>query len=235
LVWVAGADGCKKGWFRASRETETGEVRFAAMEEAAELVRLAPRPEVLALDIPIGLTEAGPRECDRLARQCLGWPRRNSVFPAPVRPALNAESREQASRLTAQRDGRRVGAQAWALYPKIRAVDELLASNADGRLQIREVHPEVSFWRWNQRRPIAAGKKSQTGKRERLQLVAAWLGESTFEEMRGAFLKRDVADDDILDALAALWTATRVVEGRACTLPDEPPVDVTGLPMEIVY
>jgi predicted RNase H-like nuclease len=46
---------------------------------------------------------------------------------------------------------------------------------------------------------------------------------------------RDVADDDMLDAVAALWTATRLYEGTAETLPDEPPLDAAGLRMEIVY
>jgi predicted RNase H-like nuclease len=82
---------------------------------------------------------------------------------------------------------------------------------------------------------MAAGKKSKAGKQERLLLVEEWLGGRVLENARGTLLKRDVADDDILDALAALWTATRVVEGRARTLPDDPPVDATGLRMEIAY
>jgi predicted RNase H-like nuclease len=32
-----------------------------------------------------------------------------------------------------------------------------------------------------------------------------------------------------------LWTAFRILEGRARTLPEEPPEDGTGLRMEIVY
>ena len=40
----------------------------------------------LAIDIPIGIPEAGARPADREARALLG-PRRNSVFPAPVRAA----------------------------------------------------------------------------------------------------------------------------------------------------
>ena len=235
MVWVAGADGCKLGWFRASRETEAGKLYFDAVTHAEELVRLTPRPVVLALDIPIGLTDAGQRDCDRLARQRLGWPRRNSVFPAPVRPALRAKSRQDASRLTARQDGRQVGTQAWALYPKIREVDEWLASNVDVRKRLREVHPEVCFWAWNGERPMCERKKNRAGKQERLLLVRGWLGERVLENARGKLLKRDVADDDILDALAALWTATRVVQGRARTLPDSPPTDTTGLRMEIVY
>lgn len=44
-----------------------------------------------------------------------------------------------------------------------------------------------------------------------------------------------VADDDVLDAIAVLWTATRIARGEGRGLPDPPPRDPTGLPMEIVY
>jgi predicted RNase H-like nuclease len=44
-----------------------------------------------------------------------------------------------------------------------------------------------------------------------------------------------VADDDILDAFAALWTAERITSGVAVTLPENKPLDSTGLPMRIVY
>ena len=37
MAWVAGADGCKGGWFRALRETETGELHFDLVERASDL------------------------------------------------------------------------------------------------------------------------------------------------------------------------------------------------------
>lgn len=43
-----------------------------------------------------------------------------------------------------------------------------------------------------------------------------------------------MADDDIRDALVALWTAGRIVEGRAVAFPEFPPQDATGLRMEMV-
>jgi predicted RNase H-like nuclease len=174
MPWVAGADGCKRGWLRALRETDTGILHFDVVDDARGLLRSEPRPIVLAIDIPIGLTHAGPRDCDRMARERLGWPRRNSVFPAPIRSALAARTREEASRLTQERDGRRVSTQAWAIYAKIRAVDEFLRSNEDAKRRFREVHPEVSFCAWNGHRPIVPGKKTREGRRLRLDLVENW-------------------------------------------------------------
>lgn len=234
MVWVAGADGCRRGWFRASRETGSGELRFDLYREASELLRAAPSPRVLGLDIPIGLPESGARACDREARAVLGA-RRNSVFDAPIRSALRAATREEASRITELRDGRRVSTQAWGLYKKILAVDALLVTSGEARARIREVHPEVCFWAWNGGAPMRAAKKTPAGMRQRKALVEKWLGAGVLARARKLHPARDVADDDILDAIAALWTATRIADGRARTLPKTPPVDATGLRMEIVY
>jgi predicted RNase H-like nuclease len=234
MVWVAGADGCKRGWFRAARETGSGELRFDVFREASELLRAPPSPRVLGLDIPIGLPKSGARACDLEARLVLGA-RRSSVFPAPIRPALRAETRAQASEITLRCDGRRVSSQAFALYRKIHEVDRLLVTSGEARARIREVHPEVCFWAWNGGEAMRAAKKTPAGRRQRRQLAEKWLGVGAWARARKSFLARDVADDDLLDAIAALWTATRIAEGRARTLPEKPPVDATGLRMEIVY
>jgi len=41
--------------------------------------------------------------------------------------------------------------------------------------------------------------------------------------------------DDLLDAFAVLWTARRIAEGKAVTLPARPPLDSFGLRMAIAY
>jgi len=235
MVWVAGADGCRGGWFRVSREIRTGDMRFDLAPRARDLLDTDPRPAVLALDIPIGLPPAAARDCDRLARACLGNARRSSVFPAPVRPALRAASREEASAITQAIDGRRVGVQSWGLYPKIREVDALLQADAGARRRIHEVHPEVSFGAWAGGQAMAAGKKTPEGRRQRLRLAQGWLGSDILDRARGTLARRDVADDDILDAIATLWTAHRIEAGTQVTLPADPLRDGTGLPMRIVY
>ncbi len=234
MNWLAGVDGCRKGWFRVCRETTSGELVFDVVETVTELVARPPGPAIVALDIPIGLPAGGARACDREARALLG-PRRNSVFPAPVRPAVTAATREEASQITMGIDGRRVAAQAWAIYSKIRAADAALASSPVTRSAIREVHPEVCFWAWNGRRPMKWAKKKREGQHERLVLAEAWLGEGVLGQARGNYLKKDLADDDVLDAIAGLWTAHRIADGLAETLPALPPRDETGLPLEIVF
>jgi len=233
-MWVAGVDGCKGGWFRVCRDTDSGALAFDLLEPVPALVDRAPGPEIVALDMPIGLPEAGRRAADTAARRCLG-PRRSSVFPAPVRAAIHARTREEASDITRRLDGRKVGPHAWGLYPKIRRVDEALARDASARSRIREVHPELCFWAWNHGVPMKWAKRIPEGLGERVALVEDWLGLGILERARGCYRKKHLADHDIVDAIAALWTAHRIAAGIAKTLPDSPPLDATGLPMRIVY
>ena len=234
MTWLAGVDGCRAGWFRACRETATGELRFDVLQTATDLVRTEPHPEVVALDIPIGLPESGSRDCDLAARRVLG-PRRSSVFPAPVRAALASASREEASRITSEIDGRKVGTQAWAIYGKIQEVDEALRADARLRRSVREVHPEVCFWAWNGSQPMRWPKKRKAGNKERSLLAEHWLGSNVLVRARGSHPKKDLADDDVLDSIAGLWTAHRIESGAYRTFPEIPPRDGAGLPMEIVY
>jgi predicted RNase H-like nuclease len=68
-----------------------------------------------------------------------------------------------------------------------------------------------------------------------MRLAEEWLGADILTRARGSYLKKHLADDDVLDAIAGLWTAHRIAAGTAKTLPDRAPRDSTGLPMEIVY
>lgn len=229
---VAGADGCHAGWICLTLDQPSGELGAALHSTAQALLFQQPEPLMLAIDMPIGLPERGPRACDREARKHLGRPRAASVFPAPIRPALVAATRDQASALTERADGRKVGVQSWAIAPKIRAVDALMTPTL--QLRVREVHPEVSFAAWNGHNAMRHNKKRRAGREERLRLVGSTFGARAFKRIRERFRRVDVASDDIIDAFAALWTARRIHVGDAYTLPAAPPNDSHGLSMEIV-
>ncbi len=189
-------------------------------------------PDLLGLDMPIGLPDCGPRLCDLEARRRLGFPRGSSVFPAPIRSLLGAGSYQEACELRFLADGRKISRQTWAILPKIRSVDTLLRADPELPDKIREVHPEVCF-SILAGRPLEHGKKTKQGREERLRLLESVFGDC----VHSAIADRRALGcplDDLLDAFVACWTAERIYCGQAITLPRDPPRDSTGLRMEIL-
>lgn len=197
-------------------------------------LRLPPRLSSSRSDIPIGLTDAGLRTCDVEARALLGPQRGSSVFAAPIRPALHAASYLEACEASFKAQQKKLSKQSWAIYPKIRELDDLLRSRADLRERVYEVHPEVTFAAWRGT-PIVEPKKKQPGFSARHDLVSRHFGSHAYDTVRSRYARQDVADDDILDAFAALWTAERILRGDAKSLPANPPFDSEGLPMRMMY
>lgn len=224
---VAGIDGCRAGWYVVV-ETAGGVTGHVAPDVAAAL---ALAPGVVAIDIPIGLPDAGDRLCDRAARRALAPRRASSVFPSPIRPALGADTHAEASEARRAVDGKGMSIQAFAIMPKIDEVDRCLRGQPDDAARVFEVHPEVTFARMAGA-PLAHSKKTEAGRDERLALLHASFGDHPARLLHER-PRKDVAADDVLDAFAALWTARRIAAGRAESLPADPPRDRFGLPMAI--
>jgi predicted RNase H-like nuclease len=237
MAIVSGIDGCVGGWLCLNEDVTTGRVDARILTRIHELLLLNPRPDIVAVDIPIGLTDTGPRHCDLEARKRLG-PRRSSVFPAPVRSTLVATSYSHACQLGKETDGRKLSQQTYAILRKVREVDEFLRDDSKRQNWIREVHPEVSFWAWNGDRPMAHPKRRKKGepplgKTEREALVIPRYG-TWYSAAQSALPHSEYAYDDLLDAFAALWSAERIRSGKSTVLPDKPVLDSYGLRMEIV-
>ena len=137
----------------------------------------------------------------------------------------------QASQITSAIDGRNIGCQAWAIYPKIRDVDAVLQQAPQLQNWVLEVHPEVTFRELNGGVSISQRKKSSQGRAARVALIGA----GAFTAVRSRYLVKQVGHDDIADAFAALWTAERKLNGQAVSIPATPQIDSTGLRMEIWY
>ena len=130
--------------------------------------------------------------------------------------------------------GRRLSKQTWFITDKIREVDDYLRG-AGERPRPREMHPEVCFWALNGGAPMAFSKKDGLGCAERLQVLERhWPGASALvKQARLAHpARRDLATDDIVDALAG---AVSAAAPSHATLPPAPARDGKGLPMEMVY
>jgi len=230
---IGGADGCKGGWFLVTKDLKSGCISYKPCRSTHDLFFNASSLEVLALDIPIGLTEKGSRKCDLQARRLLKTGRASSVFPAPIRSVLSVVSREQASQLRFKTEGKRMTVQAWAIVGKIREVDAILQANTEIRNKVREVHPEICFYFLAGEKSCQYSKKKEIGREERRNLLVPLFN----DDLKLALSHRRkfrCAEDDILDAFAALWTAERISTGKAQSIPVEPERDSSGLRMEIV-
>lgn len=152
-----------------------------------------------------------------------------------MRGILDAASQAEASRRHRLIDGRGFGAQSFALLPKIRQWDALLAADAQARAVVREIHPEVSFAALGGQGGLQAGKKTWEGAALRRGLLAGVFGEAAVLALLQSVPRREAAADDVLDALVALWTAGRIARGHAGSLPAPVVPDAVGLPAAIWY
>lgn len=231
-----GIDGCKAGWLAVSRGRSG--LTWRVFETIEDVAAAFPEAERILIDCPIGLpsSDAPIRPCDQLARQALGKPRMSSVFPVPHREALIAGGLVEARRVNQLLLGRSLGVQTWAISPKIAEVDEFLRADLKRHVVFREIHPEVCFWALAGRHPMAHGKKTGAGQRERLQLLRRHLPaiDDLMSDVRSTTLRKDVQPDDVIDAAVGFVTA-EARSGRICTLTGSPSHDDAGLPLEMLY
>jgi predicted RNase H-like nuclease len=207
-VRVAGVDGTKGGWVAVVLDDGTFIRDVAIRDIESEFDELAD-VKVIAIDVPIGF---GPRLADTAARAYLVGTA-SVVFSTPSRAMLERPFGP----------GLGVSAQAHALGDRILHVTD--RATRDDR--IYEVHPEVSFRAMNRDHSLQHRKKSAGGALERIELLRAHGIDLTRIRELAKFPL-----DDVLDAGAAAWSATRIAAGAARTLPDTPET-VDGRPVAI--
>ena len=232
-----GIDGCKDGWFCVFLNDDN-DWSYEVVPDAGVLAELVGRATIVLIDIPIGLLDKGPDErlCDRAARKLLGAGRASSVFPSPARQSLDAGNYQQALAINRESTGRGLSQQAWAIVPKIREIDELLTSHPNLQGVLRECHPELCFWALNSQSSMQYNKKKEEGKHERLAVLEKIFPQchELYQQASSEFLRKQVAHDDIIDAMVCAVTA-KYGYGKYTTVPGNPVRDVTGLPMEMVF
>lgn len=226
---VLGVDACRAGWVgialsgRETRAYFAPGIRELAGRAAADGPLL-----VIAIDIPIGLADAGRRGADVLARKELQgrWP---SLFITPVRAAVEAADYQAAAAENRRLAGEGLSRQAFALRAKILDVDQWLQAGSPAPARVVEVHPELSFAAMAGA-PLRSRKNTWAGAVQRRTLLAR----------AGIVLDGDLGlageqagVDDVLDAAAAAWTARRVSHGAARCLPPSPEVFSDGIPAAI--
>ena len=253
-IKYVGVDGCPDGWVAVGLgDGDESEIKVCG--DFSDLLTHFGDACIVLVDMPIGLPdgiERGGRACDMAARKALntkGIRRGSSVFSAPSRQYLNEAARNswwsnddynRANEWSRRELGGGISIQAFSITQKIVEVDEIMSSrDKDASPKVREVHPEVCFWALNGENPMSNGKKDNAGFEERLQVAQRFVrnAQGVLDKARDCgYLKKQVADDDVLDALAAAITAQiGCRQGGFKTLPENPPTDSKGLPMEMVY
>jgi predicted RNase H-like nuclease len=222
---VIGLDGFSKGWVAVEIDGNKRTISFHANVAEA----LSGAFDRAGIDIPIGMTGDGERDCDQLARTKLR-PHSSRVFTGARRWLWQEFSDPDKANREAQRRGqKRVSRQLWHLGAKIMEVDVFL--RAHPLIDVREVHPELVFLRLNADKPLPP-KKSEAGDTLRRRLlkrygfrdIDRWLEETRI----GTGAKRD----DVLDACAVAIAARDVAGG----LPEgAAPRDAYGMPMQIWF
>jgi predicted RNase H-like nuclease len=232
MTRVAGVDGTPKGW--AVVIAGAGQPVVRRVRALVDIFDDTPF-DIVAVDVPIGLLDAyeiGGRACDRAARKLLG-PRGSSVFAAPVRAVLEANSWDEGCKLSraSSRCGKAISKQTYAIVDKIREVDRLLQTRPELRRVVREVHPEVCFCQLVGK-PMTHSKGKSAGREERRAALGRALPQLDTIVNAGRALGLPI--EDILDATVACWSALRLAAEQGRSLPAlVVPSDATGLPMAI--
>jgi predicted RNase H-like nuclease len=210
-------------------------VRFDVVADLEPVIARGERGEALiAIDMPIGLSDRTPRACDLQARRMLGRPRASSVFPAPCRAALAATTYHRACGLSRRALGVALSLECFNILPKIRQLDALMTPARQAF--VREVHPELVFAVLSGRgHGLAEPKRTAGGERLRRRLLRPLVPRFDPAEVRRRLGVSRVARDDVVDAMACVVAASRIARGTALVLPDGTvPRDARGLRMEIV-
>lgn len=231
MTLIAGIDGCGPDWVCVTMDTRD---RSLSAHRLSVTDFLPLRWAMAGIDIPIGLPDAEGCLADRQARALLRSPRASSVFPRPIRPALQATSWEEMGSIVRSFTGRGVAKQSYAILRKVREINALVRSSEAAASCFFEVHPEVSFAAWGGH-PMRFSKKRPEGRAERLELIVAAFGASAVSVVQESLGRSKVPFDDVADAFAALWSTERRLHGKAVSLPAEPVYDAQGLPIRIWY
>ncbi|MGZ4657241.1 MAG: DUF429 domain-containing protein [Blastococcus sp.] len=219
---VLGVDGWRDAWVGALLDGRT--VTLLALLDV-NAVLAVPGVAVVGIDMPIGLSDDGPRACDVAARRLLGRAG-SSVFPAPLRPVLDVPDYAAACAVSRAASGKALSVQTWNLVPSIRAVDDALGEPPAGH--VVEVHPELAFRALDPR--VTDPKASGRGLAQRVRALQPVM--DVLDALAAAPV--GVPAVDALDACAAAWSARRIAEGTAESVGDGAH-DRRGRPMRICW
>jgi predicted RNase H-like nuclease len=228
MTRVIGIDGAPGGWIVVTWDKTASYQLHRNISDV-----LALQADVIAVDMPIGLPKYSGRNVEPIARQILKG-KASSVFSVPARAAIQDDqlTYQQACDVNMKHSvpTKKFSMQSFMIFPKIRELDRLITPELQTR--VHEVHPEVSFAVMNGMKAVLSKKSTGEGRAKRISLLIA--AGFPWDALSGpSYLKKFVADNDIVDACACAWSARRIFERRALCIPSQPESDDRGLSMSI--
>jgi predicted RNase H-like nuclease len=225
---IAGIDGCRSGWLVVEA---CPNLRDASVRIAPNWNAIASDAEIVAVDMPIGLSRNGVRQCEVEARKIIS-PYGSRVFKTLPRGTLRFPQKDwrNANQWSKEKGFGGISKQIWAIRPKIMEIDRAIMPRDQQR--VFEAHPELAFARLNGRplesKHLAAGLAARRHLLQRAGFseLDAWL-----QRLRGTGAKAD----DLLDACVLVLTARNLLQKMAKLVPANPEVDSRGLRMAIAY
>ena len=216
---IFGIDGCRFGWVVAEEKTK-GDLSIQLIESLNYLESVISKKAIAGIDIPLAIHEKGFRMADAEARVLLKS-RASTIFSAPAKETLLSDNYNDACAINESICGKKISKQSWFLFSKIKEARTIFCQ-AHKKIKLYEVHPELSFMAMNDMRVIELGKKTDEGFKMRYKLVKKLFPKFDFEKIRASFKRCDVADDDILDAIAVLWSTQKIIANMASYVPKKP-------------
>jgi predicted RNase H-like nuclease len=225
---VIGIDGAPSGWLAVIWGKNLTHQHFQSLHDVLQL-----DAEIIAIDMPIGFPEFSGRTVEKIARQMLKG-KASSIFSVPARAAIENEkaSYHEACLINMRHSEppKKFSRQSFGTFPKMRELDRVMTPELQAR--VHEVHPELSFAEMNNKQAVVSKKSRVEGREERIKLLEA--SGFPWPQLSGpTYLKKDVADNDVVDACACAWSARRILEGQALSIPAQLEKDARGLVMSI--
>jgi predicted RNase H-like nuclease len=211
MAVVGGVDGARGKWLLTLVALNGRHCSIMLLDTFDAVVQQVTRhdAEMVGVDMPIGLPDAGDRPSDALARARLG-PRRSSLFATPPVTVIHNVDYAAANAQHRQLTGKGLSKQAFYLFDAIRQVRSSVQPS-DARFH--EAHPETSF-ATIAGQPLAP-KKTAAGVGQRLAVLRDFRPD-VVELLASAPV--GVGTDDVIDSLVAAWSASRHLAGKADVL-----------------
>ncbi|MDC0183167.1 DUF429 domain-containing protein [Nitrosomonadales bacterium] len=215
---VIGIDGCRAGWI-ITKILDDQSLSFHIIENLDDNYLKKGNISHIGIDIPLILSETGKRFAETEARTILKK-RSCTIFSPPTFSALKANNYIEASEINFRQSGKRLSKQSWNLFPKIKQAQKFLKYN--NKINLFEIHPELSFMAMNDMNLVLESKKTIIGKKIRIKLIKRFFPSFSFELVRKKYNKNEVLDDDILDSISVVWSTQRIVDNIAQFVPKKP-------------